>query len=397
MTRSSELRPVPGIESDGGTELIDWLQEMREHSPVWQDGIGVWHVFRYEDVSRVITDYSIFSADYSKAYAENQQFRPGNITMVDPPYHRKLRGLVSQAFGARAINALEGRIHRICHDLLDAMDGAEEIDIVQDFSYPLPVIVIAELLGVPPADRVLFQQWADSILLADHSDMGDEAFITSFGDSVRNTGDYMLRHCESRRRDPQDDLMSRLVQAEVDGERLDDQEIATFAGLLLMTGHVTTTILLGNALLCLRDEPSAEAELRADRSLIPTAVEEVLRYRAPFMQTKRVAVEDTEIAGVRVPKNELIMPWLLSANLDERQFAEADRFDIRRDPNPHLGLGRGIHFCLGAPLARLEGRVAMNVLFDRLRGMRVTATPPFDPYGWGLYGVRNLATSIAWA
>ncbi|MDJ1133997.1 cytochrome P450 [Streptomyces iconiensis] len=388
MTAHEGPPPRPSVE-DGGRKLFSWLKTMRDDHPVWQDEHGVWHVFRYADVQRVITEYEEFSADQTRAVPDQSRVSRGDLTLMDPPDHRKMRMLVSSVFTRRAIDKLTPRITAICAELLKDVQDKDEFDLVRDFAYPLPVTVIAELLGVPAADQPLFREWSETIRFSDGADPNSPELIAAVEGAVTATTEYLAQHCRNRRAEPRDDLISKLVQAEVEGVRMDDEETGTFAGLLLMTGHVTTVVLLANALLCFNESPGVYQELREDRSLIPGAVEEVLRLRAPFMHTKRVAKRPTEVSGVTIPPDQMIEAWLLSANHDEREFAEAERFDHRRDPNPHIGLGRGVHFCLGAPLARLEGQIALNMLMDQFSGIDVLQRR-FEPYGWGLSGAQRL-------
>ena len=211
----------------------------------------------------------------------------------------------------------------------------------------------------------MFRTWAD-VLLSQEVDpdqavveAGEQA-VAAVAPTMREMNAYFLDHIRSRRADPGSDLTSKLVQAEVDGERLADEEIVGFVGLLLIAGHITTTATLGNSVVSFQDNPDAAAEVRADPTLLPAAIEEVLRLRTPFPRLGRITKVDTEVGGVRIPAGQIVLPWLAAANRDERVFAEPDRFDIHRRPNPHLTFGHGIHFCLGAPLARLEatGRAA---------------------------------------
>ena len=228
------------------------------------------------------------------------------------------------------------------------------------------------------------------------TDIRSEGFATRVEDTLREMEEYLLGHCRARRRRPGDDLISALVTAEVDGERLDDEEVVNFSRLLLVAGHITTTLLLGNTVLCLEENPSAAAELRADRTLIPPALEEVLRSRSPFPQMARFTTRAVELSGQVIPANQLVMLWLLGANHDERQFPDPERFDIHRMPNEHLAFGHGIHFCLGAPLARLEGKIAVDVLLTRLADIQIAPTTTLQFYD-NVFGPRSLPLTVRWA
>jgi cytochrome P450 len=293
---------------------------------------------------------------------------------MDPPQHRKLRALVSQAFTPRVVAGLEPRITALTAELLDRT--GERFDLIDALAYPLPVIVIAELLGIPSADQPLFRTWAD-VLLSQEIDrdqaLGEasERAVTAVAPTMREMNVYFLDHIRARRKSPSTDLTSKLVEAEVDGQRLADEEIVGFVGLLLIAGHITTTATLGNSVVCLHENPGAAAEVRADPALLPAAIEEVLRVRPPFPRVGRLTKVDTEVGGVALPAGQVVMPWLTAANRDERVFPEPHRFDIHRRPNPHLTFGHGIHFCLGAPLARLEARVALRLLLERYRDIEV--------------------------
>jgi cytochrome P450 len=207
--------------------------------------------------------------------------------------------------------------------------------------------------------------------------------------------DYLGEHAAERRRAPREDLLSKLVQAEVDGERLADAEVVNFAMILLIAGHITTTMLLGNTVLCLDSNPEQAARVRADRSLVPSAIEESLRFFSPFAALGRVTTSEAELGGRTIPADELIMVWIAAANRDPRQFTDPGTFDLDRDPNPHVGFGRGIHFCIGAPLARLEGRVALNILLDRYPALRTDPqTPPEFIPSPNMTGVRKLPLDL---
>jgi cytochrome P450 len=310
---------------------------------------------------------------------------------MDPPRHRQFRSLVSQAFTPRAIARLEPRIAELTEELLDRTEGRTRIELVADLAYPLPVTVIAELLGVPAADRPRFKLWADALLAHDTIDPRDTEELDQVTAELRKFHDYLREHVERRRAEPRADLLTDLVAAEIDGQRLTDQEIVGFATVLLLAGHITTTLLLGNALLCLDEHQDAQDALRADPAAIPRAVEEVLRYRSPVTHTTRVTAREVRIGDAHIARGELVAAWLLSANHDERQFERPDEFVVDRHPNPHVAFGKGIHFCMGAPLARLEARVALGVLLRRCARLRVDPDHLLEPYGdRGFNGTRSL-------
>ncbi|MGH4026912.1 MAG: cytochrome P450, partial [Pseudonocardiaceae bacterium] len=304
---------------------------------------------------------------------------------------------VSHAFTPKVVADLEPRIAELTHELLDAVAGQERMELVADLAYPLPEIVIAELLGVPSSDRHLFKQWVDKMLqnseqfsLVDRSEEQERAMEAALEQNKHLT-DYLGEHAAERKLRPREDLLTKLVQAEVDGEHLSPVEVANFANILLLAGHITTTMLLGNTVLCLDAHPEQCARARADRSTLPAVIEESLRFLSPFATLGRATLREVELGGTRIPADQLLMVWVAAANRDARQFTDPDTFDPTRDPNPHLAFGRGIHFCLGAPLARLEGRVALNILLDRFPELRTDPQQPpeFIPSP-NMTGVRKL-------
>jgi cytochrome P450 len=317
---------------------------------------------------------------------------------MDPPQHRKLRTLVSQAFTPRVVADLEPRIAQLTSQLLDQVD--ERFDLIDAVAYPLPVIVIAELLGVPTSDRGTFRRWADALfdqeIDPDRSlqEAGEQA-VTAVAPIMREMNAYFLDYIRSRRARPGSDLTSKLIDAEVDGERLADEEIVGFVGLLLLAGHITTTATLGNSVITFQENPDAVAEIRAEPQLLPAAIEEVLRVRTPFPRLARITTAETEVAGVRIPAGQVVLPWLTAANRDERVFPEPGRFDIHRRPNPHLTFGHGIHFCLGAPLARLEARVALRLLLERYRDVEVADDEAVEERNpWTMVAVARLPVRV---
>lgn len=377
--------------TDGGAEQLTWLARMRAERPHWVDANGVHHVFRYADVQQVLSDRR-FSSNLGRVmpFLDPEKLA-ANLVWTDPPRHRSLRGLVNQAFTPKTVAGLRPRVADIAAELITGLpDG--EFDIVDALAYPLPVTVIAELLGVSPTDRTFFKDCTDrSLGLRVDPALSPEQMGQTVTDATKDLDAYLLAEVRNRREHPSDDLLSDLVAAELDGERLSDTEIAALASTLLTAGYVTTTLLLGNVLLCLRDNPDVERRLHADRSLVPGAIEEVLRCRPPLPQAYRIANEDVPVAGEVVPANAFVMISMLSAHHDERRFSDPDRFDPHRDPNKHLAFGHGIHFCLGAPLARLEVSIALNRLFDELTELHVGDDITF--HDTEFFGAKHMTVS----
>ena len=371
----------------------DWYRQMRETQPVyWNPDEGAWHIFRYADVVRVLSDHATFSSDEGRyTQAADQESRPINssILRMDPPRHRKYRQLVSQAFTPRIVAHMETRIREITNELLDQVAVKGEMDAIRDLASPLPVTVIAELLGIPTERREEFKRWSDALVAGDEETTEEEQQAL-FQERDEMFG-YFFQVLEQRRAHPQNDLVSALLSASVEGERLSDLELLGFCGLLLVAGNETTTNLLGNLLLCLDENPGVVERLRANRALVPGAVEEALRYYSPIRTMPRFASSATTFGGHRIEAGQMVIPWISSANRDEAEFPEADRFDIEREPNRHLGFGRGIHFCLGAPLARLEVKTALGVMLDRLPGMWHVADVELSPIrSLIVFGPKNL-------
>jgi cytochrome P450 len=394
MTTNHATEPgLAPTAADGGVTLLPWLREMREHHPVWRDAYGMWHIFRYADVHRAISEPKVFSSDLGRVFPAGQKFSEGNLLRTDPPRHHQLRRLIGAAFTSKVVTALAPRIAAVTGELLDAT-GATEFDLVPALAYPLPVTVIAELLGLPASDRGLFRAWADRLFDQENLDPNDPDLAQKIDDATSEMLAYLREHCQQRRSHPREDLISKLATVEADGARLTDEEVVNFSLVLLIAGHITTTALLGNTVLCLDECPAVLAELHADRSLIPAAIEEVLRYRSSFTQVGRVTMTQTELAGQVLPADAVIVPWLLSANRDERAFADPDRFDIHRTTNHHVAFGHGIHFCIGQLLARVEARVAVSVLLDRYADIRLNPGIPLEFYGRGIFAAKNIPVTV---
>jgi cytochrome P450 len=339
-------------------------------------------VFRYAQVQRVLSDYSTFSSNRGKLDPEDRGLNTASLNDLDPPRHRQVRSLVTQAFTPRIVATFEPRIVRLAHDLLDAVIDRGEMDIVSDFAAPLPLIVIAELLGVPASDHRQLQQWSDS----------SAPIITPAAVQARNAMvDYFTTLTQQRQKLADQDLISALLEAQIDGEYLTTFEIVSLCCALLIAGNETTKNWIGNAIACFDQHPDAMKQVQEEPDLLPTALEEVLRYLPPVPTFPRVAAVDTVIDEQEVKAGQWVIAHMDSANRDATQFSDPDTFDIRRNPNRHLTLGHGIHFCIGAPLARLEAKIALSVLFERLGEIgRVPGVPLEAVVGPLGYGMKRL-------
>ncbi|MEV4897900.1 cytochrome P450 [Nonomuraea sp. NPDC055795] len=377
-------------------QQLFWLHGPITKPPVAYDpATESWNVHGYQEALDVFGDPVAFSSDTIRLIpeeltSEGTVHLDGFITQMDPPEHGKLRKLAGSAFTRTVIADLEPRIAALTGELLDAARERGGLELVADLAYPLPVVVIAELLGVPASDRELFKRWADMLFLnnnpSSHKDVSDarKAEARTSAGNWQEMADYLAAHAAERRLHPRADLLTQLVEAEVDGERLPGEDVVNFAIVLLLAGHITTTLLLGNTVLCLDAYPEYQERARTDRSTIPAVIEESLRLLTPFAMMARSTTRTIEIGGATIPPDEMVTVWLAAANRDPRVFAAPELFDLGRATNPHLAFGRGIHFCLGAPLARLEGRIALNLLFDRYGDLRVNTDQ----------GVEFLDTSI---
>jgi len=296
------------------------------------------------------------------------------LIMMDDPRHRQLRGLVSRAFTPRRVAELEPRIRKIAGTLLDSFVESEAPDLVRDFAAPLPTIVIAELLGVPLADQRWFKQKSTEIAQFDPTRPAGVDPQGGVGPAME-LGRYLAGALDERRRAPRDDLLSALLEAQVDGQHLTPPELIGFAFLLLVAGNETTTNLISNAAILLDRHQGQRQLLIEAPARIPTALEEFLRYDAPVQGLARTTTRPVRVHGVEIPEGAKVLLLFASANRDPRRIADPDRFDVTRDPNPHLAFGFGTHFCLGASLARLEARVAFEELLARLPGYRLRPGP----------------------
>jgi len=348
----------------------------RQMSPLFLPQPGIWMAFNYDECLGILRDNDTWPSGIGTA--EGDEAAPPSLLGSNPPRHTRLRALVSQAFTPRMVAELEPRIRQIAAELLDPAMANGEFDLVETLSYPLPVIVIAEILGVEPERRQRFKEWSDEVVATlgtgfnnDSSDRapGNQLLSEATFEEMRS---YFMSLCEERRANPRSDLISGLVQAEMDGEKLSFDELLQMLILLLVAGNETTTNLISNAVLEFIAHPDQLARVEADLSLVPTALEEVLRINSPVQATVRRASRDVELKGKTISKGQQVMVWLAAANRDPEVFAEPATFDVTRTPNRHLAFGQGIHFCLGAPLARLEAKVAIEELLARAKNFRRT-------------------------
>ncbi|WP_433803710.1 cytochrome P450 [Actinomycetospora sp. CA-084318] len=385
------MAPADAVAPDTTDEpaLLAWLADMRREHPVWRDRYGMYHVFRQVDVQTVLRDPARFSSETSRLAPSAKQVSRGMLTQIDPPEHRRLRSIVSTAFTPKRVADLEPRIREITRRLLDSVPDDGRFDLVDTLAFPLPVTVIAEMLGLPESDHPLFRTWADRLFSMQVDDPSDPALGERVGAAMADINAYLTARVQERRSAPTDDLISALVAA-----GLDDEEAANFSLLLLLAGHITTTVLLGNAVRTFAEHPGVWAGLRAVPTTIPAAIEEVLRLRSPFAMAGRVTTEPVEIAGVTIPADRFVLVWMLSANHDEQAFADPEAFVLDRGigGGAQTAFGHGVHFCLGAPLARLEGRVALEELTARYDALSPASDAMGDlqPYPRGVLGVRRL-------
>jgi cytochrome P450 len=322
---------------------------------------GTWHIFRYDDVQKIFNDHETFSNEYMPKIAESPVSSAMSVT--DPPRHKQLRLLVSKAFTPKAIDDMKPWIEEITHELLNQVVDQGEMDVTRDLAVPVPIQVIAKLLGISPKDQDKFKEW--SIMFAKQPSEV-EGGAEGYFQSQQEMADYFLKIIELRKEEPKDDLISQLLQAELDGENLSTNDILGFCILLLLAGNETTTSLINNAIFTFIEYPEVQEHLVGHPEDIPKAIEEVLRFRSPLQYMNRIAAKDVELRGKRIKKGDFINLWMGSANRDESVFANPDQFDIHRTNLKHTAFGHGIHYCMGASLARLEANIALRVLFDRL-------------------------------
>ncbi|HEY1375745.1 MAG TPA: cytochrome P450 [Gemmataceae bacterium] len=390
-------RPAPVNIADPAFKAnpFPYYARLRDESPVVRVTLPTreagWLVTRYDDVAAVLKD-DRFVKDTANALSPEQAaaqpwFRRAfkvlkrNMLQLDPPDHTRLRGLVNVAFTPRLVEQMRGRVQELADDLLDAAARRGTADLVRDFALPLPTTVIAEVLGVPAADREKFHRWSTALVAASASNWALLRAVPGAWALMR----YIRGIVRRRRADPRDDLTTALVRAEAAGDRLTEDELLAMIFLLLIAGHETTVNLIAGGLLALLEHPAQLDRLRADPGLIKPAVEELLRFVTPVdLATERYTAGAVAVGGVTIPRGEMVYAVLGSANHDERQFPDPESLDVGRDPNRHLAFGLGTHFCLGASLARLEGQVALGTLVRRFPGLRLAVAAESLPWRRGI-------------
>jgi cytochrome P450 len=359
------------------------LKELRRRAPVHRDrAFGRFVLTRHDDVSRVLRDPD-FWVDVRKSTDENtfrrmqseQLERDPSMLGLDDPEHKRLRNLVSGSFTPRAVHAWQPVVHQVASELLDAVEGAEEFDLVEALANPLPAIAIARLLGVDPARQADFKAWSEASVAAGFNPFASEE-EKARAEQAREALEACFRaEIQKRREQPSDDLIGKMVSAEEEGDQLSEREIVSMGNLLLVAGNVTTSDLIGNGVKALLENPDQLAKLRANPDLLPNAIEEMLRYDPPVTQSGRFAPRDIEIGDVQIKRGESMTTVLAAANRDPAIYPEPDKFDIERDDTHHQAFGGGAHLCLGAHLARLEAREAIGALIDRFPSLSASDKP----------------------
>lgn len=382
-----------------------FYHRLRASQPVLRvPAVDAWIVTTYEGVNGSLRNPRLSSDRFPRARARLEakglaglvDDRMKSMIHMDAPDHTRLRGLVNKAFTPRAVEAMEGRINEIIEELLDAAAKKGRFDLIADLAYPLPVMVIAEMLGVPAQDRAKFKAWSDdlsAVLAGDPAALPDRTLSRVMAARAELV-DYFRAIAATRRLSPGNDLLSALVQAEEEGGRLSEDELYSTLVLLLVAGNETTTNLIGNGMLALLNHDDERRRLWSDPVLVPTAVEEMLRYDSPIQFTTRLAKTALEIHDTKIREGESLYLVIGAANRDPAQFPDPDRFDVGRAANKHIAFGAGAHFCLGAPLARLEAQLALRAMSRRCPNLRLSGDKPEYRNNFNLRGLKALQVEI---
>ncbi len=392
------------FQSNFKSGAYSFYSHLRETEPVfaaWEGGEHTtWIVSGYEDVLELLKTQS-FIKNQSKVFPDSEQTNDLPLEArvfqhmmldVDPPDHTRLRKLVQPYFNPKRIQELSPRIEAVADQLIDEMKMTEgPVDLINEFAFPLPIIVISELLGVPSEDREKFRRWSNTIVSASDNMSAD------FQGDVREFIEYLTLLFKDKKENPKEDLISNLILHEEEGEQLTEDELYSMIVLLIIAGHETTVNLIGNGMYALFEHPRQLEKLRKDHTLIETAIEESLRFYSPVdFSTARWSADDMDFKGKSIKKGDMVLASISSANRDERKFEGADTFDVTRKPNPHMAFGFGIHFCLGAPLARLEGKIAFEKLLSAFPNMTMAGSS--DESNWRdmflLRGLKELPVHL---
>jgi pimeloyl-[acyl-carrier protein] synthase len=378
-----------------------FYRALREEDPVHQSPLGFWVCTRYDDAVMILRDPRFGREGMAKRMEARlgltqDTSRARDMLFQDPPDHTRLRALVSRAFTPRVVEVMRPHIQEIVDGLLDRVDGARAMDVIEDLAYPLPVTVICEMLGVPAADQDIFKSWSTDIARSLDAAIlpADSDAIPRGRDARLGLADYFRSLIATRRKDPKPDLLSALIAAEEEGNKLSEGELVSTCMLLLIAGHETTVNLIGNGLLALLQHPDQLRALRDDPGLIQTGVEELLRFDGPVQRTGRMTTAEVEIGDKRIPRDAVVVSVIGAANRDPKQFADPDRLDVSRKDNRHIAFGFGIHFCLGAPLARLEGQIALGTLLRRMPKLALVSDVPEWRESSTLRGLKSLPVTF---
>jgi cytochrome P450 len=383
------------------------FRRMRAEDPVyWHPRLRTWFLVRYDDIQSVARDPR-FTAERADHFGRDappsvrdklemaNRFLSGFLLFNDPPTHTRLRNLIAKAFAPQVMEELRPFIERFVDDSIDAVRGQGRMDIIRDVARPLPSAVIARMLGIPGEDIRRFKGWTDDLFAFVGSTVATAELVETGYRGVVGLKEYFHEIIALRRRHPGNDLLSLLIHAEDQGQILNDDEIVATCALLLVAGYETTTNLIGNGLLALLSYPDQMQMLGRDPALIGGAVEEILRYNSAAFRLMRRAREDVEIGGSVIQAGQVVLGLLHAANRDPAYFADPERLDITRTNNHHMGFGHGAHFCIGAPIARLETRIALNAVLQRLPGLALTGEPLEWIPSYVIHGVRALPVTFS--
>ncbi|MGI8983464.1 MAG: cytochrome P450 [Acidimicrobiales bacterium] len=377
---------------------------LRDQSPVHRSAFGLWTLTGYDDCQQLLRhpgvgkDFSAAMSSLGLTEADREaqdRFRNdrSNMLVTDPPDHTRLRGLVTRAFTPRTVETLRPRIVRLVDELLDGF-GAGEVEVMDALAFPLPVTVIGDMLGVPADDRAALRPLVRSVTAILELAVSPEA-LAEAAEADAELGRYFAGLVAERRAHPREDLLTKLIEAEDKGDQLTEHELISTVILLFAAGFETTTHLVGNGMLALLRNPGELARLRADRGLVPRAVEELLRYDSPVQIAARTTYEDLALGGRTIPAGSLVLALLGAANRDPARFGDPERLDVGREEGPPLSFGAGIHFCLGAALARLEGQIVVDRLLDRFATIELVGGPPTVRDSLTLRGLVDLRVRFA--